>query len=123
MAKDQENKGIRREPFSSAVFSCAQGLPLSPLCDKEKHGDMAKSQAGFLEFVVKPLLKEIEEIDPFGRVRYLTHASLKLGSFHTRFSLWRTLSRRYLHASVKLRYVSNSPQEGRRTCSRLLDGV
>ncbi|KAL8445592.1 hypothetical protein Emag_005084 [Eimeria magna] len=30
---------------------------------------MAKSQNGFLEFVVKPLLKEIEEIEPFAHIK------------------------------------------------------
>ncbi|CBZ54356.1 putative cAMP phosphodiesterase [Neospora caninum Liverpool] len=51
------------------VADIGHNMPLSPLCDREKHADMAKSQGGFLEFVVKPLIKEIEEIDPFGRVR------------------------------------------------------
>lgn len=45
-------------------------MPISPLCDPEKHADMAKSQNGFLEFVVKPLLKEIEEIEPFAQIKY-----------------------------------------------------
>ncbi|KYF42118.1 3'5'-cyclic nucleotide phosphodiesterase domain-containing protein [Toxoplasma gondii ARI] len=47
----------------------SRNMPVSPLCDRDKHADMAKSQGGFLEFVVKPLIKEIDEIDPFGRVR------------------------------------------------------
>lgn len=44
-------------------------MPISPLCDPDKHADMAKSQNGFLEFVVKPLLKEIEEIEPFSHIK------------------------------------------------------
>lgn len=48
-------------------------MQVSPLCDKQKHADMAKSQNGFLEFVVKPLLKEIEEIEPMSHVKYESH--------------------------------------------------
>lgn len=28
-------------------------LPVSPLCDRSTHGDFAKSQKGFIEFVVQ----------------------------------------------------------------------
>eukprot|EP00923_Selenidium_pygospionis_P034129 GHVN01059639.1.p1 GENE.GHVN01059639.1~~GHVN01059639.1.p1 ORF type:complete len:312 (-),score=69.59 GHVN01059639.1:22-957(-) len=36
---------------------------MSPLCDRSKHSDMPKSQCGFIDFVVKPLYMELEEID------------------------------------------------------------
>lgn len=29
------------------------GYPMSPLCDRSKHGEYAKSQKGFIEFVVQ----------------------------------------------------------------------
>ncbi|KAL8270910.1 hypothetical protein Esti_005164 [Eimeria stiedai] len=57
------------EFYQQGEEELARGLPISPLCDPEKHADMAKSQNGFLEFVVKPLLKEIEEIEPFAHIR------------------------------------------------------
>lgn len=44
------------------------GFPMSPLCDRSKHLEFAKSQRGFIEFVVQPLFKEVEEVDPSGLV-------------------------------------------------------
>ncbi|PFH35300.1 3'5'-cyclic nucleotide phosphodiesterase domain-containing protein [Besnoitia besnoiti] len=58
----------------------AKGMAVSPLCDREKHMDMAKSQGGFLEFVVKPLIKELEEIDPFGRVAAEISANIEINT-------------------------------------------
>lgn len=40
----------------------ALGLPVSPLCDRSTHADFAKSQKGFIEFVVQPLIMQMEEL-------------------------------------------------------------
>ncbi|CXJ15878.1 3',5'-cyclic nucleotide phosphodiesterase, putative [Plasmodium berghei] len=38
-------------------------MPISPLCDREKHNEVGQSQIAFLKFVVMPLFEEIAYID------------------------------------------------------------
>ncbi|KAL8445456.1 hypothetical protein Emed_005599 [Eimeria media] len=45
-----------------------RSLPVSPLCDREKHGDAAKSQMSFINFVAKPLFEELAAVDLAGLV-------------------------------------------------------
>ena len=45
-----------------------RSLPISPLCDREKHADAPKSQMGFINFVAKPLFDELAAIDIGGLV-------------------------------------------------------
>ncbi|OEH75586.1 3 5 -cyclic nucleotide phosphodiesterase domain-containing protein [Cyclospora cayetanensis] len=68
---------VVEEFYQQGNEETSRGLPISPLCDPEKHADMAKSQNGFLEFVVKPLLKEIEEIEPFSHVKNMVSKHLE----------------------------------------------
>lgn len=44
------------------------GLHISPLCDRADHGGFAKSQQGFLGYVVKPLVLELAECDTSKRI-------------------------------------------------------
>ncbi|KAL8426524.1 hypothetical protein Efla_004889 [Eimeria flavescens] len=60
---------VTEEFYQQGEEELSRGMTVSPLCDPEKHADMAKSQNGFLEFVVKPLLKEIEEVEPFAQIK------------------------------------------------------
>ncbi|PHJ25195.1 3 5 -cyclic nucleotide phosphodiesterase domain-containing protein [Cystoisospora suis] len=46
----------------------ARRLPISPLCDREKHGEVAKSQFGFMNFVAIPLFEELVAVDQTGNV-------------------------------------------------------
>lgn len=46
----------------------ARRLPISPLCDREKHGEVAKSQFGFMNFVAIPLFEELVAVDQAGNV-------------------------------------------------------
>ena len=48
--------------------SLLRSLPISPLCDREKHADAAKSQMGFINFVAKPLFDELVAVDIGGLV-------------------------------------------------------
>ncbi|CAD2113334.1 3',5'-cyclic nucleotide phosphodiesterase, putative [Plasmodium vinckei] len=38
-------------------------IPISPLCDREKHNEVGQSQIAFLKFVVMPLFEELAYID------------------------------------------------------------
>eukprot|EP01053_Blabericola_migrator_P011233 Blabericola_migrator_1__11232@NODE_65_length_15685_cov_31_404533_g58_i0_p6_GENE_NODE_65_length_15685_cov_31_404533_g58_i0NODE_65_length_15685_cov_31_404533_g58_i0_p6_ORF_typecomplete_len474_score54_08PDEase_I/PF00233_19/3_8e65_NODE_65_length_15685_cov_31_404533_g58_i011282549 len=40
----------------------ALGLPISPLCNRATHNEFAKSQQGFIQFVVQPLMNELVEV-------------------------------------------------------------
>lgn len=39
------------------------GLKISPLCDRSCHMDFSKAQKGFIEFVVQPLMTQMEELE------------------------------------------------------------
>lgn len=39
------------------------GRTISPLCDRDSHSQLAKSQLGFLQHVVRPLFVELDIID------------------------------------------------------------
>lgn len=54
---------VAEEFYQQGKHEANMFLPVSPLCDRGTHGDFAKSQKGFIEFVVQPLIKEIEELD------------------------------------------------------------
>jgi len=43
-------------------------MTISPLCDRSRHCEMAKSQVGFLEFIVEPIIRELEAIDPESKI-------------------------------------------------------
>lgn len=62
------------------------GLPKSPLCDRSQHYDLAKSQKGFIEFVVQPLMSQMDELDVNERIadnclRHLTYNKYKWEEF------------------------------------------
>ncbi|OEH75927.1 3 5-cyclic nucleotide phosphodiesterase domain-containing protein [Cyclospora cayetanensis] len=62
-------------------------LPISPLCDREKHGDAAKSQMGFINFVAKPLFDELAAVDISGTVEKEVMTNLRSNA-----SRWEALS-------------------------------
>lgn len=43
---------VTKEFYLQGAEEKALGLPVSPLCDANAHGDFAKSQTGFIQFVV-----------------------------------------------------------------------
>eukprot|EP01071_Lankesteria_metandrocarpae_P004065 Lankesteria_metandrocarpae@DN3349_c0_g1_i1.p1 len=50
---------VVEEFYKQGDEEASLGLPKSPLCDRATHKDLAKSQRGFLEFVVIPLFTEL----------------------------------------------------------------
>eukprot|EP01054_Gregarina_sp_Poly1_P001905 Gregarina_sp_Poly_1__1904@NODE_149_length_12634_cov_195_682741_g133_i0_p9_GENE_NODE_149_length_12634_cov_195_682741_g133_i0NODE_149_length_12634_cov_195_682741_g133_i0_p9_ORF_typecomplete_len158_score16_55PDEase_I/PF00233_19/5e21_NODE_149_length_12634_cov_195_682741_g133_i093149787 len=44
------------------------GIPVSPLCDRADHRNYARTQSGFLQFVVAPLVEELMELDDTGLI-------------------------------------------------------
>ncbi|RQX72415.1 3'5'-cyclic nucleotide phosphodiesterase domain-containing protein [Toxoplasma gondii CAST] len=54
---------VNAEFYAQGDAEVRLGLPVSPLCDREKHFEMGKSQVAFLNFVVEPLLRELEAIE------------------------------------------------------------
>ncbi|PFH34051.1 hypothetical protein BESB_072030 [Besnoitia besnoiti] len=56
---------VAAEFYSQGDAEVRLGLPVSPLCDREKHSEMAKGQVAFLSFVVEPLLRELEAVETF----------------------------------------------------------
>eukprot|EP00923_Selenidium_pygospionis_P002266 GHVN01003517.1.p1 GENE.GHVN01003517.1~~GHVN01003517.1.p1 ORF type:complete len:390 (+),score=73.51 GHVN01003517.1:1681-2850(+) len=59
---------IVHEFYSQGDEEARMGVVVSPLCDKSKHAEIAKSQAGFIEFVVMPLFNELQVIDLTGQL-------------------------------------------------------
>eukprot|EP01053_Blabericola_migrator_P011236 Blabericola_migrator_1__11235@NODE_65_length_15685_cov_31_404533_g58_i0_p2_GENE_NODE_65_length_15685_cov_31_404533_g58_i0NODE_65_length_15685_cov_31_404533_g58_i0_p2_ORF_typecomplete_len922_score147_15PDEase_I/PF00233_19/1_2e66HD/PF01966_22/0_066RNA_pol_3_Rpc31/PF11705_8/9e02RNA_pol_3_Rpc31/PF11705_8/0_05_NODE_65_length_15685_cov_31_404533_g58_i0800110766 len=57
---------VTEEFYQQGAVEEANGMPISPLCDRNTHKDFAKSQSGFLQFVVIPLANELGEIDEQG---------------------------------------------------------
>ncbi|EZG62963.1 phosphdiesterase [Gregarina niphandrodes] len=57
---------VTKEFYLQGEIEKANKLPVSPLCDSATHPDFAKSQAGFLQFVVTPLAAELGEVDETG---------------------------------------------------------
>eukprot|EP01053_Blabericola_migrator_P011234 Blabericola_migrator_1__11233@NODE_65_length_15685_cov_31_404533_g58_i0_p3_GENE_NODE_65_length_15685_cov_31_404533_g58_i0NODE_65_length_15685_cov_31_404533_g58_i0_p3_ORF_typecomplete_len808_score152_68PDEase_I/PF00233_19/2_3e71_NODE_65_length_15685_cov_31_404533_g58_i047087131 len=51
---------IQEEFYQQGDFEAAHGLPISPLCNRIDHPSFAKSQGGFIQFVVQPLAEELE---------------------------------------------------------------
>ncbi|KAF8819884.1 putative Calcium/calmodulin-dependent 3',5'-cyclic [Cardiosporidium cionae] len=62
-------------------------VAISPLCNRDCHGDMAKSQKGYLEYVVLPLVKELCLIEL--EAAFLGNQILK--SIDENVSLWEKL--------------------------------
>nr|CEL69760.1 TPA: calcium/calmodulin-dependent 3', 5'-cyclic nucleotide phosphodiesterase, putative [Neospora caninum Liverpool] len=54
---------VTAEFYAQGDAEVRLGLPVSPLCDREKHCEMGKGQVAFLNFVVEPLLRELEAIE------------------------------------------------------------
>lgn len=54
---------VVEEFYQQGEHEVALGLKVSPLCDRACHADFAKSQKGFIEFVVQPLLIQMEELN------------------------------------------------------------
>ncbi|KEP62910.1 UNVERIFIED_CONTAM: 3'5'-cyclic nucleotide phosphodiesterase domain-containing protein [Hammondia hammondi] len=54
---------VNAEFYAQGDAEVRLGLPVSPLCDREKHFEMGKGQVAFLNFVVEPLLRELEAIE------------------------------------------------------------
>lgn len=44
---------VTEEFYQQGAEEAKRGVPVSPLCDRTTHSDFAKSQKGFLEFVVQ----------------------------------------------------------------------
>eukprot|EP01053_Blabericola_migrator_P011231 Blabericola_migrator_1__11230@NODE_65_length_15685_cov_31_404533_g58_i0_p1_GENE_NODE_65_length_15685_cov_31_404533_g58_i0NODE_65_length_15685_cov_31_404533_g58_i0_p1_ORF_typecomplete_len938_score126_04PDEase_I/PF00233_19/9e65HD/PF01966_22/0_036AA_permease/PF00324_21/0_052DUF1053/PF06327_14/0_055DUF1053/PF06327_14/4_9e03Otopetrin/PF03189_13/0_43Otopetrin/PF03189_13/3_9e03_NODE_65_length_15685_cov_31_404533_g58_i01126114074 len=57
---------VTEEFYQQGEAEAAGGLVMSPLCDRSAHQDFAKSQSGFLQFVVIPLASELTEVDEHG---------------------------------------------------------
>ncbi|CDJ59771.1 3',5'-cyclic nucleotide phosphodiesterase, putative, partial [Eimeria maxima] len=53
-----------------------RSLPISPLCDRDKHADAPKSQMGFINFVAKPLFDELAAVDIGGAVEAAAAAAV-----------------------------------------------
>lgn len=54
---------ITEEFYQQGDEELSLSVPVSPLCARSSHADFAKSQKGFLEFVIQPLLQELEAVD------------------------------------------------------------
>ncbi|KFH07042.1 3'5'-cyclic nucleotide phosphodiesterase domain-containing protein [Toxoplasma gondii VAND] len=65
----------------------ARHLPMSPLCDREKHSEVAKSQLGFMSFVAVPLFEELMAIDGTGNIEKYCISVMKTNASH-----WEALS-------------------------------
>ncbi|KEP64788.1 UNVERIFIED_CONTAM: 3'5'-cyclic nucleotide phosphodiesterase domain-containing protein [Hammondia hammondi] len=65
----------------------ARHLPMSPLCDREKHSEVAKSQLGFMSFVAVPLFEELASIDGTGNIEKCCISAMKTNASH-----WEALS-------------------------------
>ncbi|CBZ52450.1 hypothetical protein NCLIV_022390 [Neospora caninum Liverpool] len=65
----------------------ARHLPMSPLCDREKHSEVAKSQLGFMNFVAVPLFEELSAVDNTGNIERECIAVMKTNASH-----WEALS-------------------------------
>eukprot|EP01054_Gregarina_sp_Poly1_P008931 Gregarina_sp_Poly_1__8930@NODE_53_length_17536_cov_99_000057_g45_i0_p2_GENE_NODE_53_length_17536_cov_99_000057_g45_i0NODE_53_length_17536_cov_99_000057_g45_i0_p2_ORF_typecomplete_len816_score116_82PDEase_I/PF00233_19/5_3e71_NODE_53_length_17536_cov_99_000057_g45_i027615208 len=50
---------IQEEFYQQGDLEAASGLPISPLCNRIDHPSFAKSQGGFIQFVVQPLAEEL----------------------------------------------------------------
>ncbi|EZG66560.1 putative phosphodiesterase [Gregarina niphandrodes] len=61
---------IQEEFYQQGEEEKSLGQPISPLCDRESHMSFAKSQKGFLEFVVAPLFTELKETEPSSQVAH-----------------------------------------------------
>eukprot|EP01071_Lankesteria_metandrocarpae_P011458 Lankesteria_metandrocarpae@DN5446_c0_g1_i18.p1 len=51
---------VTEEFYKQGDEEMAAGMPKSPLCDRDTHVGLAKSQKGFIEFVVQPLFFELD---------------------------------------------------------------
>eukprot|EP01071_Lankesteria_metandrocarpae_P011454 Lankesteria_metandrocarpae@DN5446_c0_g1_i13.p1 len=51
---------VTEEFYKQGDSEFSMGLPKSPLCDRDTHKGLAKSQKGFLDFVVHPLYVELD---------------------------------------------------------------
>eukprot|EP01071_Lankesteria_metandrocarpae_P011464 Lankesteria_metandrocarpae@DN5446_c0_g1_i7.p1 len=51
---------VTEEFYRQGDSELSMGLPKSPLCDRDTHKGLAKSQKGFLDFVVYPLYVELD---------------------------------------------------------------
>ncbi|PFH36785.1 3'5'-cyclic nucleotide phosphodiesterase domain-containing protein [Besnoitia besnoiti] len=60
---------IVEEFYQQGDEELRRGMPVSMLCDRSKHNEMAKAQEGFLEYLAKPLLAVLLEGDPTGRIQ------------------------------------------------------
>eukprot|EP01054_Gregarina_sp_Poly1_P008926 Gregarina_sp_Poly_1__8925@NODE_53_length_17536_cov_99_000057_g45_i0_p3_GENE_NODE_53_length_17536_cov_99_000057_g45_i0NODE_53_length_17536_cov_99_000057_g45_i0_p3_ORF_typecomplete_len756_score94_71PDEase_I/PF00233_19/8_8e66HD/PF01966_22/1_4e04HD/PF01966_22/0_036DUF1053/PF06327_14/0_098DUF1053/PF06327_14/4_7e037TMRDISM_7TM/PF07695_11/167TMRDISM_7TM/PF07695_11/18_NODE_53_length_17536_cov_99_000057_g45_i063408607 len=60
---------VTEEFYQQGEQEKSLGMPISPLCDRGTHKEFAKSQTGFLQFVVIPLANELGEVDETGLFR------------------------------------------------------
>lgn len=67
---------VTREFYLQGDLEQTKGLPISPLCDSNSHQDFAKSQSGFLTFVVLPLAEELSELDDNGAFKSVCHYTI-----------------------------------------------
>lgn len=57
---------LSEEYYQQGAEEAALGLPISPLCNKKDHDSIGRTQAGYLQFVVLPLVEELLEFDANG---------------------------------------------------------
>ena len=58
------SQAVQEEFFLLGDRERAAGLPLSPLCCRERDGDLPRSQIGFIDFICAPLTTEIARVFP-----------------------------------------------------------
>lgn len=54
---------VAEEFYQQGAHEAYFGLPKSPLCDRNQHHEFPKSQKSFIEFVVLPLMSQMELLD------------------------------------------------------------
>ena len=57
------SKRITQEFFAQGEMERSLNLPISPGCDREKNGNMAKQALGFIDFIVYPMYNSYHMID------------------------------------------------------------
>ena len=75
------SKRITQEFFDQGDMEKSLKLPISPGCDREKHGNMAKQALAFIDFIVYPMYNSYymidKDIDPFIQAIKKTRAHWK----------------------------------------------
>lgn len=67
---------VAEEFYQQGEIESAMMLPKSALCNREDHENLAKSQIGFIDYVVQPLLSELEAVDMAGKLSHILTRAL-----------------------------------------------